>query len=57
MKVVCLYDKRFICKKNLYYNLKLYIVCNIIEVNVVFFVIDFFNVKSIFLNLLVYLLN
>lgn len=54
VKVACLYDKRFICKKNLHYNSKLYTVCNITEVNAVFSVTDFFNVKSIFLNLLVY---
>lgn len=50
VKVACLYDKRFICKKNLHYNSKLYTVCIITEVK-------FFNVKSIFLNLLAYSSN
>lgn len=44
-------------KKNVHYNSKLYTVCNITEVNAVFSVTDFFNVKSIFLNILVYSSN
>lgn len=36
VKVACLYDKRFIRKKNLHYNSKLYTVCIITEVNAVF---------------------
>lgn len=57
VKVACLYDKRFICQKNLHYNSKLYTVCIITEVNAVFLLQIFFNVKSIFLNLLVYSSN
>lgn len=36
VKVACLYDKRFIRKKNLHNNSKLYTVCIITEVNAVF---------------------
>lgn len=36
VKVACLYDKRFICKKKLHDNSKLYTACIITEVDAVF---------------------